>query len=112
MFLASPTKHRLTNSGRTGCPDWPDTLQLFRTNSFPGNCLINRFISKLNNATFTAELGNLLARMISSMSVASSAFTPAKTVCSFSLNSIAGSTPVSLTEAGRLLAGKRYSNSL
>jgi hypothetical protein len=35
----------------------------FRTNNFPGNCFTNRFISRLNSATFTAELGKPLARM-------------------------------------------------
>jgi hypothetical protein len=36
----------------------------FRTNIFPGNCFTSRFISRLNNATLTAELGRPLARMI------------------------------------------------
>ena len=44
----------------------PDAAYLFRTNNFPGNCLINRFISRLNSVAFTAELGNPLPRMISS----------------------------------------------
>jgi hypothetical protein len=41
--------------------------QWFRTNNFPGNCVINRFISKLNKATLTAELGNPLRRITSSV---------------------------------------------
>ena len=33
--------------------------QRLRTNSLPGNCRTARFISKLNNATLTAEAGNM-----------------------------------------------------
>ena len=35
--------------------------------SFPGNCFTSRFISKLNNATDTAELGNPDRRITSSV---------------------------------------------
>ena len=44
----------------------------FRTKSFPGNCRTTRFISKLNSATLTVELGRPLARMTSSIVVSSS----------------------------------------
>ncbi len=72
------------------------TVHLFLTNNFPGNCFTSRFISRLNSATFTAELGRPLARMISSMLVSSSSRTASKIFCSFSFNSSAGKTPVSL----------------
>ena len=38
----------------------------FLTNNFPGNCFTNRFISRLNSATDTAELGRLHRRITSS----------------------------------------------
>jgi hypothetical protein len=41
--------------------------QTFRTNSFPGDCFMNRFISKPSKATLTVGLGRSLARMTSSM---------------------------------------------
>jgi hypothetical protein len=85
--------------------------QQFFTNSFPGNCFTNRFISKLNNATETAELGRPHLRMTSSVVSSLWSRTP-NTFCSFSERSSAGSTPVSFADGGRLLAGKRYSNSL
>ena len=45
--------------------------QAFFTNIFPGNCLINRFISRLSSATDTAELGRPLLRITSSMLISS-----------------------------------------
>src|SRR3984957_7734268 len=41
-------------------------FQRFRMNNFPGNCLTSPFISRLNNATDTAELGNPALGMTSS----------------------------------------------
>ena len=43
----------------------------FRTNIFPGNWRISRFISRLSSATDTAELGRPLLRITSSMLISS-----------------------------------------
>jgi hypothetical protein len=75
------------------------------TNIFPGNCFNNRFSSRLKSATFTAELGRPLARMISSIALSSPAFKAFNTFCSLSENSRAGRTPVSLTDGGKISAG-------
>jgi hypothetical protein len=45
--------------------------QVFRTNIFPGNWRISRFISRLSSATDTAELGKPLFRITSSMLISS-----------------------------------------
>ena len=49
----------------------PGPFQRFRTNNFPGSCRIIRFISKPSRATDTAEDGNPLRRMTSSMALSS-----------------------------------------
>src|SRR5262245_8977071 len=46
--------------------------QMFLVKSLPGSCLTNLFISKLNKATETAELGNPLLRIASSIAVSRS----------------------------------------
>ena len=89
-------------------PSCPDSTYRFRTNNFPGNCFTSRFISRLNRATLTAELGRPLARMISSILVSSCKLTDAKMACSFSFRSSAGNTPVSPADGGRLLDGNRH----
>ena len=45
--------------------------QVFFTNTLPGSCRINRFISNPSSATETAEAGKPLRRMRSSMATSS-----------------------------------------
>jgi len=52
-----------------GYPGVRRNAQVFFTNNFPGNCFTSRFISKLNNATDTAELGRPALRMTSSIAI-------------------------------------------
>jgi len=49
----------------------PGPFHRFRTNNFPGSCRIIRFISRPSRATDTAEDGNPLRRMTSSMALSS-----------------------------------------
>lgn len=79
-FEGKGIHHRLgvmesdSGPGRAGASRANATLgrrQPFRTNSFPGNCLMTRFISSPSNATLTAEAGKPLWRMTSSTLVSS-----------------------------------------
>ncbi len=58
--------HPLDSNSRSSADNY-----VFRRNNFPGTCRTARFISKLNNATDTADAGRPHARITSSIGVGS-----------------------------------------
>ena len=99
---------RRAAAGREGALSRPP----LRRNIFPGSCRTSFFISRLKRATETALAGRPVARITSSMARSSPVLSTAMVLASLSDNASPGRVPVSAGEAGRLLGGKRYSNSL